>query len=719
MPTSKELKANMQYVRAQIQKNTFKKETRSFDVVFVTENPCPAWHPDIGNFNEILSCEEKYVRMQRANIGLPVFDMHWPRNVMVQLGKARNIKFINREGLATITLGARADDALITDLENEMIDGISVGYNVYKYLPENIIPGQTPTYRAIDWEPGEISFAPVQADFNSRIRSNNADSHILIIDNYSLNKNAEMNKLKCACGHEFESDATRAACPKCGAFAETRTAATDLDKIRKEATDTQKVRLDTILTSTREAKLSDAEAIEFFKSEKSIEEIRQAITLKSVPVPNLEQIRKEANEAQKVRLDSILKSTHAAKLSDTDALEFFKSEKSIEEIRQAVIDKFVTGDPNINGNHSAGMGKEAIDKKREAATEAMLHRIAPSVFKIDEKKGINEFRSMSLIEIVKEFAQERGQSIRGLDRMKIADMVFAGTREQSTSDFPLLLEQLADKLLRQDYAFAPEYWQLIAKETSARDFKPKNLYQVESKNGMKEVPEGKEIEYTSLEEAKQTISVKSFAEGIMFTRKAFINDDLSAFSLIPNRFALDWNTLRGDRVWGLLIDNVTMDDKKALFHADHKNLITNDGALSDASLQAALLLFRRQKAIDGVRRLRVIPKFLVCAPDLEIPARKLLSSVFATKTGDVNVWNNSYQLIVEPRLTGNDWYLGADPAQIDSLYYCYLDGNSGLRSNREDNFNTDSIKFAVRGEFDANAIDYRGWVKVKGDNSKG
>lgn len=637
MATRKEIKTDQQYIRALIKPNSFDKEKRTFDVTFASETPVRLYNLDIGEFDEILSCDPKNVRMERAKNGLPVFDSHYPRTAMVQLGRADNIRFENGQAVATITLGARADEAFISDLENGIISGISVGYRVYMY-DGKIEKDKTPQLRATDWEPLEISFAPVQADPKSKIRSENSDSIQTII-----NLNSEK---------------------------------MDEETVVSEETREQK--------PANPAVATPAEKVDVAK------------------------VRKEASEAERGRLDAILKSTRAAKLEDSFAIELFTSEKTIEECRQAVIEKYVKEDPKVDGNHGAGVGKEGIDKKREAVEEVLLSRVMPSKFKAD---GKNEFRGLSLIEIVRELAAERGVSLKGMDKIQVTDFAF-GKRTIGTSDFPLLLENLADKLLRADYQLAPEYWQMIARETSVVDFKEKALYQVDSVNGMKEIAEGGEIQYTQLVESKQTIKVKKYAEGIKFTREAFINDDLNAFALIPNKFVVDWNTLRGDIVWALITGNVKLADGKELFHADHKNLQTAN--LDEAGLTAADILFMNQTGIDGKRKIRVMPKYLIVSPNLKITAKKLMTAITASKTGDVNVFNGAYEPIVEPRLTGLDWYLAADPAMIEGLYYCYLNGNSGLRSNREESFDSDSIKFAVRGEFGAQAIDYRGWMKSKG-----
>ena len=99
---------------------------------------------------------------------------------------------------------------------------------------------------------------------------------------------------------------------------------------------------------------------------------------------------------------------------------------------------------------------------------------------------------------------------------------------------------------------------------------------------------------------------------------------------------------------------------------------------------------------------------------MEIPGKKTPAVDLCNQNGRCKPRENAYTLIVEPRLQGNAWYLAAEPEEIDGLYYCYPDGNSGLRSNRVDDFDTDSIKFAVRGEFGTQAIDFRGWIMSPG-----
>ncbi len=679
------IEGGQSFTRAEFDKKTFNKETRTIDVTFATETPVfrsPWWADE--SYNEVLMCDPSSVRMDRCKDGLPVFDNHMSGGVTTQLGRCNNIRFDGRTMVGTITFGARADESLISDIENGIITGISVGYNVYSYNRELQSKEKIPTYRATDWEPREVSFAPVQADVNSKTRSSEQIHTINIINLTRMTKTIE--------------------------------------EIRAKGSDEEKNRLEAISKSCRSAKLSDEKVLEFYESDKTVEEIRQLI-IESVKPENqepvkvdIEQVRKEATEDQKKMFDAILVSTRAAKLDDSKAIEYFKSDRPLDEIRQSIIEEYAKSDTKISGMQ-VEVGKDGLEKKREAVEAALLHRVAPQSFKNDTVKG-NPFVGRSLVNIAEMLLQERGVNTSNLTPTQIADFYF-NKRDASTSDFPLLLEQLSNKLLRTDYPWHPEYWNMIAKETTVPNFKPKNFYQFDTANGMQEIKEGDELKYGKMSESKQTLSLSSYGEGILFTRRAMINDDLSAFEKIPQRFVLDWETMQGDLIWGMLTNNVTMDDNKGLFHADHKNLAAggDKGILSATTLQTAIIAFKRQYGITGKRRIRVQPKYVIVGPEQEIAAYQLLNkAIVPTQVSQVNFFSAmGLEVIVEPRLGAKEWYLAADPGAIDGLYYAYLDGNGGLRSQRVEDFDRDSIKFAVRGEFGCAAIDYRGWYKNPGE----
>ena len=670
------------YGRALVVPESLNVESREVEVVFATETPvfrC-GWDED---FNEVLSCTPEAVRLGKTKKGLPVLDGHNGWSLHAQLGRAQNIRIADKECRATVVFSKRAEvEGIFQDVKDGIISDVSVGYRVFKFERTPAAADEKyPTYRALDWEPFEISFTPIPADINCGVRDDNkSENEVEIIHTKNSNNNKNLKKMvkvKCpTCEHEWETEeADNYTCPECQAE----------------------------FAATEEPPAGNA------PPPATTEEENPPVRSNAGTKPNVAAIHAAASEQEKKRLNAILLSSRAAGLQDAYAIELYTSNRALDECRHAIIEKAVSGQKSVNGNH-VSVGKEGIEKKREAAQEAILSRAIPHVFTAE--KG-NYFRGMTLVEIGKELLRERGIGVNGKNKSEIADMVFG--RAHSTSDFPLLFEGSINKALRADYKYAKERWSDIARQTTVTDFRKKNLYQFDTANGMHITPEGGEIKYTKMVEAKQTIGVVKWAQGILFTREAFINDDLDALSAIPTKFVRDWDRTRGDEVWGLVTKNTVMDDGKALFHSDHNNFVSGaSSALSEDGLTNALLKFRTQKDLAG-QFIAATPTIIIVPVHLEVAAKKLLTAIQASNTTDVNVFSGAFELIVERRLTDpKAWYMFADPADIDGLYYAYLDGNDGLRVNSEDDFKTDAMKYAVRSEFGVQAVDFRGMVKMAG-----
>ncbi len=698
--------ASTQYGRALVQPASLDTEAREVDVVFATETPVPrfGWEED---YDEVLVCEAGAIRMERANRGLPVMDCHNTWSVFAQLGRTVKV-WINekRELCARIKFSQRAQVAeLFQDITDGIVKDISVGYNVFKFERVEQPGGKNPIYRAIDWMPTELSFAPVQADINSEIRGTQRTHTVEIISNKQQTTMSKRAKKRGQTTQYVVTDEPVKAGDIITVDGVDGVALAD-GEIGDEIT-LSIIEQPAPANEEEEGRDAGAEGEEVENDEEEREEEEDDENDRDEDDPNDEEQRKDSRR----RMSAITRATRAAGLPDSYAIELFHSKKTIDQCRAAVIEKLAKRNPRSNGINGTGVGLDAGTKKRAAVQNALLHRIYPAKFSLDA--GAREYRGMTLVELGKELLAEQGINTRGMDKMAVADRVFK--RSQSTGDFPLLFEGVINRMLREPYEFAPEYWDKIARQTSVSDFREKGLYMVGGANGMKKVAEGGEIKYTTLKESKSTIRVESYAEGIMFTRQAFINDDLSAFDVIPSSFVRDWGILRGDMVWGLIVDNAKMSDGKAMFCADHGNLLTGtDSTLSEDSLAAAKVLLSKQKDLAG-KMIRVVPKYLIVPPELETTAKKLVTATTPAKVSDVNVFANEFDIIVEPRLTDTkSWYLSADPNAVDTLYYAYLEGNEALRVNSEEDFNTDTMKYAVRGDFGASAIDHRGMVKAAG-----
>jgi hypothetical protein len=96
-------------------------------------------------------------------------------------------------------------------------------------------------------------------------------------------------------------------------------------------------------------------------------------------------------------------------------------------------------------------------------------------------------------------------------------------------------------------------------------------------------------------------------------------------------------------------------DGKALFHADHTNVVST-GPLSITSIGSAVALLRNQKAIGG-RYIAQEPAALLVGTAMETTARQLLSdAIQAEQSSNVNPWRN-LEIAVDPRLSGSFAYV--------------------------------------------------------------
>ncbi len=95
---------------------------------------------------------------------------------------------------------------------------------------------------------------------------------------------------------------------------------------------------------------------------------------------------------------------------------------------------------------------DEADTLRAAAVNAIVAR-AGLMQKADQRRAAmqgNPFAGMKLLDMAKASLERAGISCSGLDQRKIVAMAFT----QSTSDFPVLLENAMHKVLQTGYAVA-------------------------------------------------------------------------------------------------------------------------------------------------------------------------------------------------------------------------------------------------------------------------
>lgn len=364
------------------------------------------------------------------------------------------------------------------------------------------------------------------------------------------------------------------------------------------------------------------------------------------------------------------------------------------------------------------VGQDETQTRRDAVETAIMHRASPGSVQLTDPA--REYRSLSLLEMGRMYVEDtQGVSLRALDKRELATVLLGfETRSgmHSTSDFKTLLSNVVNKRLRDTYKATPQTWRPFCRQSNAPDFRKRLSVALEGLPDLRLIKEGGEYEFAKLGESGVEWSIATYGRKIGISRQMLINDDLNAFSRVPQLFGRALSELESDLVWSIITGNAVMADGKTLFHADHGNLASG-GAPSEAEMEEAELLMGEQ--LDAAKKaMNLRPRFMAVSPKHKVAAQKLLTAITASTTGDVNVYANAVDLIVEQRIKpaagAAPWFLIASPDQWDTIEYGYLDGEEGLFTETIEDKDRDGITIKARVDFGAKAIDHRGFVKNPG-----
>lgn len=336
--------------------------------------------------------------------------------------------------------------------------------------------------------------------------------------------------------------------------------------------------------------------------------------------------------------------------------------------------------------------------------DMLFARINPGTELSDAGK---QYRGYSLMECVRLYAESRGISTVGRSKSDLVAMAM-----HSTSDFPLLFSNLANKSLDAAYQEEPHTWKQLARQRNLPDFKQASDLVVAADLAPEQLLEGGEYRQGTLKEAQATWKLATYARKVVVTRQAIINDDLSALERVPEYLGRGFRRLESNLVWALITGNaVTSVDGQALFAAGHNN--TGSGAIGVAGMNAAKKAMRKQTDISGVT-INLAPDYLIIPSDLEATALQFLyptgyAPASLTGSNGPNVYAGSMQLIVEPRLDGSatQWYAAAGPSKIDGLVYGYLADEPGPTITSVPERDPDGLTLLARFDFGCAVKDFR------------
>lgn len=423
------------------------------------------------------------------------------------------------------------------------------------------------------------------------------------------------------------------------------------------------------------------------------------------PKPNDEvDSKRTADEAvtvERERVNEINSLVVAGQLTHERAAEFTKKGTSIDQVRKAILDE------RVSTSSVAGFkGEDEAADMRRSIADAIVMRCGFGVKEPSEKA--REFTGATLLDMAR--------ALTGYDGFDRQDLV---NRAMSTSDFPILLGNVANRVMAEAFMEEEGTFHLWTQSTELPDFKTRTEAGLKNLNGrLRKLREGGEKKKIEFDENGESWFLESYGEEFTLTRQMIINDDLSVFTDIVAEFGRMAKRTSNGIVYDLLQNKADyadykMADGKAVFEATtHKNYTASGVAFSSAGLTAARTLMRRQK--DGEKALHIAPKFALIPPEQETTALQIINSesdVGSSNSGVHNPHKNSLTVIVDSELDETPWYLAAGR---NTIKVGYLQGTNKQPIVQQKSNDIDGAEFKCVFDFGVVVSNYRGLYKNAG-----
>lgn len=400
--------------------------------------------------------------------------------------------------------------------------------------------------------------------------------------------------------------------------------------------------------------------------------------------------------------------------ADTLAKKLIDDGSSLDLAREKVLDFIDAKKTSENLSHGPGVVTvDAADKFRSAATDGLVIR---SGIRIEKPAiGSTDIAGWSLLEMARHSLMLANKPTNG-NKLEMVG------RALTTTDFPILMANVANKSLFAGWDGAQETWSEWCATGSVPDFKTNYLPRISETSDLDEMPEGMEYKYGVRTEAQESFSIATYGKMLAITRQAIINDDLMSMTDIPRAHGEAAARKVGDLPYAVLTANAAMGDTLALFHATHANVVAHAGSAPGiASIAAGILAMGIQKDLLGKRRINIRPVYFLGPKALEGASEIFFRtdrwsdhSTVATDSTFASTRVNPYAGTVLTRIydarldtdDANHWYLAASKGRTITVFF--LDGQQRPYMETRNGWNVDGIEYKVRIDAGAKAVDWKG-----------
>jgi hypothetical protein len=452
---------------------------------------------------------------------------------------------------------------------------------------------------------------------------------------------------------------------------------------------------ETVLTSREAVEQIDKEIVTMENLNKPVEQPQTV---------DVEAIKREALQAEQLRAAKITELCAKHGCADM-AAEFIRSAANVESVQEKILDAIASRTVALS-TAKVEVGKEAGEKLREAATDGILMRSGMKVK--NAAAGAEQMRGMGFADIARTCLEEKGISTRLMGKQEIL------TRAMSTSDFPNILANVANKAVMMGYQMGQNTWRAWAKSGMLPDFKASKRVRLSDAPEMVLNRAGEEVQHGIISDVGEEMTLKTYARKLIITREALINDDAGLFNRVFSMFGQRAANDIEAAVYAVLTGNPTMSDGGTLFNTTavttaggHANQASSGAVVSATTVAAALVAMGKQVGEQG-SALSLMGKYIIGGFENKVQTDLLVNSTTdttATGNADFNPFRN-FIGITTGHISTKKWFLVSD--MLDSVEVAFLDGKETPTLYQVEN-NSDILGRTFVGYIDyvAKALEWR------------
>ena len=381
------------------------------------------------------------------------------------------------------------------------------------------------------------------------------------------------------------------------------------------------------------------------------------------------------------------------------------------------------------------MGRTADEGFAQEVTDSLLVRA--DIVRGEKREELargSRFVHSSMTGIAGEFLRRQGVNVGFMsDDQIVGEALFRSAGVGATaSDFLSILANVAEKAAGVGYTETDETWRSFCRVGSVSNFMQGKRVALSAFSDLDEIPDGGSYKLGEFSDVGEPIQAKEYAKNFVISRKALIDDNVDAFTRIPQAMGRAaarkvGDVVFSDTLYGAAGVGVTLSqDSTAVFHSDHGNYVASGSAPSVSTLDTAFTAMAIQTDPSGEATLGIVPSYLIVPAALRATAMTLRNSLQDPAEGGTtsftaaNPFYQSFEVITESRLDNLDnarWYLAADPRrnQVDTIEVAFLNGQETPTIRQEEQITRSGVTFLVRLDFAVAALDYRGLYCNAGD----